>query len=69
METGRHDSLLDAGSFLETIEKRQGPEIACVEEDADRLEYVEEPRMRRLEEPMRNCVYGCNPPLVSTGSM
>jgi glucose-1-phosphate thymidylyltransferase len=58
LDTGTHDSLLDAGSFVETIEKRQGLKIACVEEVAYRMGYIAEPQMRKLAEPMRKNGYG-----------
>jgi glucose-1-phosphate thymidylyltransferase len=58
LDTGTHDSLLDAGSFVETIEKRQGLKIACVEEVAYRMGYIAEPQMRKLAEPMRKNAYG-----------
>jgi glucose-1-phosphate thymidylyltransferase len=58
LDTGTHDSLLDAGAFVETIEKRQGLKIACVEEVAYRMGYIAEPQMRKLAEPMRKNAYG-----------
>jgi glucose-1-phosphate thymidylyltransferase len=58
LDTGTHDSLLDAGAFVETIEKRQGLKIACVEEIAYRMGYIAEARMRKLAEPMRKNGYG-----------
>jgi glucose-1-phosphate thymidylyltransferase len=58
LDTGTHDSLQDAGAFVETIEKRQGLKIACVEEIAYRMGYIAEPQMRKLAEPMRKNGYG-----------
>ena len=58
LDTGTHDSLLDAGSFVETIEKRQGLKIACVEEIAYHMGYIADARMRILAEPMRKNGYG-----------
>jgi len=58
LDTGTHDSLLDAGAFVETIERRQGLKIACVEEIAYRMGYIAEPQMRKLAEPMRKNGYG-----------
>ena len=58
LDTGTHDSLLDAGAFVETIEKRQGLKIACVEEIAYRKGYIAETQMRKLAEPMRKNGYG-----------
>jgi len=58
LDTGTHDSLLDAGSFVETIEKRQGLKIACVEEVAYRMGYISDAQMRKLAEPMLKNGYG-----------
>jgi glucose-1-phosphate thymidylyltransferase len=58
LDTGTHDSLLDAGSFVETIEKRQGLKIACVEEVAYRMGYIADAQMRKLAEPMLKNGYG-----------
>ena len=58
LDTGTHDSLLDAGSFVETIEKRQGLKIACVEEVAYRMGYISDAKMRNLAEPMLKNGYG-----------
>jgi glucose-1-phosphate thymidylyltransferase len=58
LDTGTHDSLLDAGAFVETIEKRQGLKIACVEEVAYRMGYIADVQMRKLAEPMRKNGYG-----------
>jgi len=58
LDTGTHDSLLDAGSFVETIEKRQGLKIACLEEVAYRMGYVSDAQMRKLAEPMLKNGYG-----------
>ena len=58
LDTGTHDSLLDAGAFVETIEKRQGLKIACVEEVAYRMGYIGDAQMRKLAEPMLKNGYG-----------
>ena len=50
--TGTHDSLLDAGAVVETVEKRQGLKIASVEEIAYRMGYIAELQMCMLAEPM-----------------
>ncbi len=58
LDTGTHDSLLEAGSFVETIEKRQGLKIACVEEIAYTMGYIESRQLAELAEPMRKNGYG-----------
>lgn len=58
LDTGTHESLLEASTFIETIEKRQGLKIACIEEIAYRLGYIDGEQLRRLAEPMRKNGYG-----------
>jgi len=58
LDTGTHDSLLEAGTFVETIEKRQGLKVACVEEVAYRLGYIDAEKLESLAEPMMNNGYG-----------
>jgi glucose-1-phosphate thymidylyltransferase len=58
LDTGTHDSLLDASMFVETIEKRQGLKIACVEEVAYRMRYIDSSQLERLAEPLRKNGYG-----------
>jgi glucose-1-phosphate thymidylyltransferase len=58
LDTGTHDSLYDASSFIETVEKRQGLKIACPEEIAYRMGYIDAAQMRRLAEPARESSYG-----------
>jgi glucose-1-phosphate thymidylyltransferase len=58
LDTGTHDSLLEAGTFVETIEKRQGLKIACVEEVAYRMGYIKSGQVAALAEPMRKNGYG-----------
>jgi len=58
LDTGTHDSLLEAGTFVETIEKRQGLKVACVEEVAYRMGYIDLDRLAALAEPMRKNGYG-----------
>lgn len=48
LDTGTHDSLLEASNFIQTIEKRQGLKIACLEEIAFRKAYIEEAELRSL---------------------
>jgi glucose-1-phosphate thymidylyltransferase len=58
LDTGTHESLHDASSFIETIEKRQGLKVACPEEIAYRMGYVDAERLAALAEPMRRNGYG-----------
>lgn len=58
LDTGTHDSLLEAGTFVETIEKRQGLKVACVEEVAYRMGYIDAGQLSALAEPMRKNGYG-----------
>ncbi|MDP2639492.1 MAG: glucose-1-phosphate thymidylyltransferase RfbA [Betaproteobacteria bacterium] len=58
LDTGTHDSLLEASTFIQIIEKRQGLKIACVEEIAYRLGYIDAAQLERLAAPMRNNSYG-----------
>ena len=58
LDTGTHDSLLAAGTFVETIEKRQGLKIACVEEVAYRMGFIDARTLGVLAEPMKNNGYG-----------
>jgi glucose-1-phosphate thymidylyltransferase len=58
LDTGTHESLLEASSFIETIEKRQGLKIACLEEIAYRMGYIGAAQVRELAQPLRNNGYG-----------
>ena len=58
LDTGTHESLLEASTFIQIIEKRQGLKIACVEEIAYRLGYIDAGQLERLATPMRNNGYG-----------
>jgi len=58
LDMGTHESMLEASLFIETIEKRQGLKIACPEEIAYRLGYVDADQIRRLAEPLKQNAYG-----------
>jgi len=58
LDTGTHDSLLDASHFIATIEKRQGLKVCCPEEIAFRLGYISATQLAALAEPMKKNGYG-----------
>ncbi len=58
LDTGTHDSLSEASTFVEVIEKRQGLKIACLEGIALRKGWITPEKMRELAEPMRKNQYG-----------
>ena len=58
LDTGTHESLLEASHFIETIERRQGLKIACPEEIAYRMGYIDAAQLERLAQPMRKNSYG-----------
>ena len=57
LDTGTHESLLEAGDFVALVEKRQGLKISCLEEIAFRLGYIEEKAVRTLAESLRGNEY------------
>ena len=58
LDTGTHDSLAEASTFVEVIEKRQGLKIACLEGIAYRNGWITEENMRELAKPMLKNQYG-----------
>jgi len=58
LDTGTHDSLMEAGQFIETIEKRQGLKVACLEEIAYKMRYIDANKLKLLAEPLRKNAYG-----------
>lgn len=58
LDTGTHDNLLAASQFIQTIEKRQGLKIACLEEIAYRMGYIDAAQLRDLAGPLRKSGYG-----------
>jgi glucose-1-phosphate thymidylyltransferase len=58
LDTGTHDNLLAASQFIQTIEKRQGLKVACPEEIAYRMGYIDKAQLLRLAEPLLKSGYG-----------
>ena len=58
LDTGTHDSLLDAGQFIATLERRQGLKIACPEEVAWRKGFIDAAQLERLAQPLAKSGYG-----------
>ena len=58
LDTGTHASLLEASQFIETIERRQGLKIACVEEIAFRMAFIDATQLERLAAPLAKSGYG-----------
>lgn len=58
LDTGTHDSLLEAGQFIATIEKRQGLKVACPEEIAFRKGYISAAQLEDLAQPLKKNEYG-----------
>lgn len=58
LDTGTHDSLLEASNFIATIENRQGLKVACLEEIAFRNEYINKEQLLQLAEPLKKNHYG-----------
>ncbi len=58
LDTGTHDSLLEAGAFIQTLEKRQGLKIACPEEVAYRSGFIDSQQLRSLATPLMKSGYG-----------
>jgi glucose-1-phosphate thymidylyltransferase len=58
LDTGTHDSLVEAATFVQTLERRQGLKIACPEEIAFRMGYIDAESLRGLAEPLTKSSYG-----------
>lgn len=58
LDTGTHDSLIEAGQFIETIEKGKGLKVGCLEEIAFRMKYIDKAQLIKLAEPLKINGYG-----------
>lgn len=58
LDTGTHESLLEASSFIQTIENRQSLKVACIEEIAYEMGYISKERLLKLAEPLKKNQYG-----------
>lgn len=58
LDTGTHESLMQAASYIEVIEQRQGLKVSCVEEIAFRMGYINANELRELSKPLQNSGYG-----------
>ena len=58
LDTGTHQSMLDASNFVEAVQKRQGLYIACIEEIAYRRGYIDGSQVEKLAQPLIKTEYG-----------
>ena len=58
LDTGTHNSLLDAANFIRVVEERQGLKIACPEEVAYRMGYIDAGQLQALAKPLEKSGYG-----------
>ena len=58
LDTGTHESLVDATLYVKTIEDRQGLKISCIEEIAFKMGYIDEEGLRKLAKPLEKSGYG-----------
>jgi len=58
LDTGTHESLLEASMFIQTIEKRQGLKVACIEEIAYEMGYISKEKLLELAQPLKKNQYG-----------
>jgi glucose-1-phosphate thymidylyltransferase len=69
LDTGTHESLLDASQFVATIEKRQGLKVACPEEIAYRKSYIDAAQLEKLAAPLKKNAYGQYLQQILTGKV
>ena len=58
LDTGTHESLHDAAAFIETVQKRQNLQVACIEEVAFRMGYIDKDQLIELAQPLKKNAYG-----------
>ena len=58
LDTGTHQSLMDASQFIHVIERRTGLKVACIEEICWRMKYIDDAQLERLADPMKKNEYG-----------
>ena len=58
LDTGTHDSLLEASSFVQAVETRQGLKVSCIEEIAFRRGFIDKQQLLKLAEPLMKTNYG-----------
>ena len=60
LDTGTHESLMQASNYVQVIEERQGLKVGCIEEIAWRMGYITDEQLKNLAEPLKKSVYGDN---------
>ncbi|MEK1366966.1 glucose-1-phosphate thymidylyltransferase RfbA [Limosilactobacillus fermentum] len=58
LDTGTHDSMMEASNFIATVEKRQNLKVACLEEIAYRMDYIDKEQLVKLAQPLKKNDYG-----------
>ena len=58
LDTGTHESLLQASNYIQTIEERQGLKVGCLEEIAYRMKFIDKAQLVKLAEPLSKNSYG-----------
>ena len=58
LDTGTHESFIEASNYIKTLEKRQGLKVACLEVIAFKMGYITKKQLLKLSEPMKGINYG-----------